>query len=37
MELMLESIQDDTVTLGSPAETGTDLDFIKAPFRVAFG
>jgi hypothetical protein len=35
MELMLESIQDTTVTLA--AETGTDLDFIKAPFRVAFG
>jgi hypothetical protein len=37
MELMLEGIQDNTVTLASPAETGTDLDFIKAPFRVAFG
>jgi hypothetical protein len=37
MELMLESVQDTNVTLGSPAETGTDLDFILAPFRVAFG
>jgi hypothetical protein len=35
MELMLESIQDTTVTLAG--ETGTELDFIKAPFRVAFG
>ena len=35
MELMLEGIQDTNVTLA--AETGTDLDFIKAPFRVAFG
>ena len=35
MELMLESIQDDTVTLAG--EAGTDLDFILAPFRVAFG
>ena len=35
MELMLESIQDTNVTLA--AETGTDLDFILAPFRVAFG
>lgn len=35
MELSLEGIQDTTVTLA--AETGTDLDFIKAPFRVAFG
>ena len=36
MELMLEGIQD-TLSLGSPAETGTDLDFLRAPFRVAFG
>ena len=35
MELSLEGIQDTTVTLA--AETGTELDFIKAPFRVAFG
>ena len=35
MELSLEGIQDTTVTLAS--ETGTELDFIKAPFRVAFG
>jgi hypothetical protein len=35
MELSLEGIQDTTVTLAS--ETGVDLDFIKAPFRVAFG
>jgi hypothetical protein len=35
LELMFESIQDTSVTLA--AETGTDLDFIKAPFRVAFG
>lgn len=35
MELSLEGIQDTSVTLAS--ETGTDLDFIKAPFRVAFG
>jgi hypothetical protein len=36
MELMLESVQD-TLAIGSPAETGTDLDFLRAPFRVAFG
>jgi hypothetical protein len=36
MELMLESIQD-TLALGAPPETGTDLDFLRAPFRVAFG
>ena len=35
MELSLEGIQDTTVTLA--AETGTELDYIKAPFRVAFG
>ena len=35
MELMLEGIQDTAVTLAG--ESGTDLDFIKAPFRVAFG
>ena len=35
MELMLEGIQDTSVTLAG--ESGTDLDFIKAPFRVAFG
>ena len=35
MELSLEGIQDTSVTLA--AETGTELDFIKAPFRVAFG
>lgn len=35
MELSLEGIQDTTVTLAS--ETGTELDFIKAPLRVAFG
>lgn len=35
MELMLEGIQDTAVTLAG--ETGTGLDFIKAPFRVAFG
>ena len=35
MELSLEGIQDTTVTLA--AETGTELDFVKAPFRVAFG
>ena len=35
MELSLEGIQDTTVTLAG--ETGTELDFIKAPFRVAFG
>ena len=35
MELMLEGIQDTSVTLAG--ETLTDLDFVKAPFRVAFG
>lgn len=35
MELSLEGIQDTTVTLAG--ETGTELDYIKAPFRVAFG
>lgn len=35
MELSLEGIQDTTVTLA--AETGTERDFITAPFRVAFG
>lgn len=35
MELSLEGIQDTSVTLA--AETGTELDYIKAPFRVAFG
>lgn len=35
MELSLEGLQDTTVTLAS--ETGTELDYIKAPFRVAFG
>ena len=35
MELALEGTQDTSVTLA--AETGVDLDFIKAPFRVAFG
>lgn len=35
MELSLEGIQDTTVTLAG--ETGTALDYIKAPFRVAFG
>ena len=35
MELALEGIQDNTVTLAG--ESGTALDFVKAPFRVAFG
>lgn len=35
MELMLEGIQDTAVTLAG--ETGTALDFVRAPFRVAFG
>lgn len=35
MELSLEGIQDTSVTLAS--ETGGALDFIKSPFRVAFG
>ena len=35
MELALEGIQDTTVTLAG--ESGTALDFVKAPFRVAFG
>ena len=35
MELALEGIQDNTVTLAG--ESGGALDFIKAPFRVAFG
>ena len=35
MELALEGIQDTTVTLAG--ESGGALDFIKAPFRVAFG
>jgi hypothetical protein len=36
MELSLEGIQDTTVTLGSTTDP-TEIDFIKAPFRVAFG
>jgi len=35
MELMLEGTQDTSITLAS--ETGTDLDFILAPFRVCLG
>ena len=35
MELMLEGTQDTSITLAS--ETGTDLDFILAPFRVGLG
>ena len=36
MELSLEGIQDTTVTLGGTTDP-TEIDFIKAPFRVAFG
>ena len=36
MELSLEGIQDTTVTLGATTDP-TEIDFIKAPFRVAFG
>lgn len=36
MELSLEGIQDTSVTLGGTTDP-TEIDFIKAPFRVAFG
>lgn len=36
MELSFEGIQDTTVTLGGTTDP-TEIDFIKAPFRVAFG
>jgi hypothetical protein len=36
MELALEGIQDTTVTLGGTTDP-SEIDYIKAPFRVAFG
>ena len=36
MELSLEGIQDTTVTLGGTTDP-SEIDYIKAPFRVAFG